>query len=48
MREITKDHAASLELVEIYKRNQWTGSLGEPRKAHARPSWFKRILARFF
>lgn len=48
MREITKDHAASLELVEIYKRNQWTGDLGQRRTAHPRPSWFQRFIARWF
>lgn len=42
------ERQANLELVEMYCRNQWTGSIGEPRKPHPRPSWFKRLLARLF
>ena len=48
MREMTKDHAASLELVRCYERNQWTGSLGEKREAHRRPSWIARMWNRWF
>lgn len=48
MKELTKDHAASLELVQIYEQRKWAGDLGEKRQPHPRPGFFKRLWIRWF
>lgn len=49
--ELRSEHQANLELQPIDNRAGWvygwTGGLGHKRVAHRRPSWLRRMIARW-